>query len=339
MNNSIILSICMPNYNGGERIVANVKHILNYERTDIEIVISDNVSTDTSMAELKKIKDKRLKLFQNEKNIGSLKNGIKALQHGSGKYLMILLDRDILQIEYLDMYMDMLKKENVGVILNMPQYRGRGVNSILNRSESIYWLTQSPHPSYYVYLNEAFSKIDNFSTDGYYPAYCGLSMLNDYNVLLYREYPIMVTAEKEYILMHASRSWRFEIDTYGLESTKKECGFEAKVNIGRFKNYVCFMKDNLRDFGKDDIVQVYKSTLNAASPGNYYSVTDTVTKHRYHVDDKGYTLEEYAQIPFDFYCEAQKVLKELGMDEADVLAEMKEITEQNHREFCELVYG
>ncbi len=339
MNESIILSICMPNYNGGERIVANVKHILNCGREDIEIVISDNVSTDASVTELKKIKDRRLKLFQNEENIGSLKNGVKALQHGSGKYLMLLLDRDILQIEYLGTYINMLKKENIGVILNMPQYRGKGENCILNRGESIYWLTQSPHPSYYVYLNEAFSKIETFSTDGYYPAYCGLSILNDYHVLLYRENPIMVTAEKEYILMHASRSWRFEIDTYGLESTKKEHGFESSVNVGRFKNYLCFMKKNLRNFGNKDIIQVYKSTLNAASPGNYYSVTDTVTRHRYHVDDNGYTLEEYAQIPFNFYCEAQKVLKELGMDEADVLAEMKEITEQNHREFCELVYG
>lgn len=339
MNKKVILSICIPTYNGGKRLTANVKRILNCGREDIEIVISDNASTDTSMIELKKINDKRLKLFQNEENIGPLKNGINALLHGSGKYLMPLLDRDILQIEYLDEYIAMLEKEDVGVILNMPQYRGKGENRILNRGESIYWLTLSPHPSYYTYLNEAFSRIEKYSTDGYYPAYCGLSILNDYKTFLYRENPIMVTTEREYILMHASRTWKFEIDAHGLESTKKEHGFEPGVNVGRFRNYVCFMKKNLRDFGNKDIIQVYKSTLEAASPGNYYSVIDTMSKHRYHVDDNGYTLEEYAQIPFNFYCEAQKVLKELGMDEADVLAEMKEITEQNHREFCELVYG
>ncbi len=341
MNENIVLSICIPAYNGGKRIVANIMRMLKSTREDFEIIISDNVSTDGSMEALRDINDTRLRIYQNRKNIGSLENGIQALQYGEGKYLMLLLDRDILQLDFFDMYMDMLKNEQVGVILNMCQNINNVKDHILSKKESVFWITKAPHPSYYVFLREAFRNIkavNELARDGYYPAYCGLAIRNDYDVLLYCENPIVMEAEWEYILMNASRSWKFEIDKHGLNNTKRDHGFEAQTNIRRFKNYVCYMKENLKDFGNSEIFQVYKSTLYAASPGNYYAAISTATRHRYHVV-KGYTLEEYSHIPFNFYKEAEAFLRELELDDTDLLAEMKELTEQNYREFCELVYG
>lgn len=59
------LSICIPTYNRAEVVYKTVRNILNYNGNNIEIVVSNNCSSDNTEELLLEIKDKRVKYFKN----------------------------------------------------------------------------------------------------------------------------------------------------------------------------------------------------------------------------------------------------------------------------------
>lgn len=77
---------------------------------DIEIVILDNCSTDNTLNILSEIKDKRLFVYSNEKNIGGLLNGFRNLQYAKGMYSLLCLDKDFIDVKKLEDFVCILKK-------------------------------------------------------------------------------------------------------------------------------------------------------------------------------------------------------------------------------------
>jgi len=65
-------TVIMPNYNGVKYIEQAIDSVLNQTFKDWELIIIDDASTDTSLEiiETYLIKDKRIKLFKNIKNLG-----------------------------------------------------------------------------------------------------------------------------------------------------------------------------------------------------------------------------------------------------------------------------
>ncbi len=59
----IILSICIPTYNREEILSKTLKHIVQRPNKEIEIIVSDNVSSDNTMICVKNINDPRIKYF------------------------------------------------------------------------------------------------------------------------------------------------------------------------------------------------------------------------------------------------------------------------------------
>lgn len=115
-----ILSICIPTFNRGEALSKLVKKYLSNENKDFEIVVVDNASSDESVKFLKEINDDRLKIYQNEINIGSFYNICKTLTLASGKYAMMLMDKDLLDVKNIDKIIAFLKEAKVaaGIFLN-----------------------------------------------------------------------------------------------------------------------------------------------------------------------------------------------------------------------------
>jgi glycosyltransferase involved in cell wall biosynthesis len=68
------ISICMPVYNGSSVILETIKYILNQSFSDFELVISDDNSSDDTVEVLKSIKDSRIKVFVNPRNLGYARN-------------------------------------------------------------------------------------------------------------------------------------------------------------------------------------------------------------------------------------------------------------------------
>lgn len=298
----IILSICIPTYNGGERLEKLVKQILKSNRRDIEIAVTDNCSSDDTIERLEKINDIRLHVYRNIANIGALENGICALENGNGKYVMLLLDRDILQIVCLDEYVWFLKENEYGVLLNLCKTFGNRNAKRIVGEELYYYLTKSPHPSFYTFNNTLFRKIEitkEIKTNGYYPAVIGMAIAQKGDVYLNTSIPITIEAEMQYILMHHSKSWSIPQDDQ-IERFKP-LGYDPRSQKIRLKQYFKYI-ESICD--KQEILYaqrgIYKALLENAM--NYIHELESASgRHRYPIDDMGYTLFDHVQVIDDFY--------------------------------------
>lgn len=332
-----ILSICMPVYNGGERMCANVRHILQSEDQRFEVVVCDNGSTDGGIEQIQFIQDQRLHIYINEKNIGSLENGLRVLSKGSGKYLMQLLDRDILQVEYLSAYIDMLAEQNAGVILNLYVHAGLGENWELDRAEdAAYWIMESPHPSFFVFLRKAFQempKTDWMKMEGYYSASCGLWISKNYSIVLQRRYPIIVEAELEYIYINSSRSLAY-LHEKKVDIEKSGGGFGEDSIFVRFKGYIAFVKEQCKPIDRAMLLGVYRANLKSVLPGYFYIVRSCLHCHRYHIPDKKYKSWEYKKLPFRFYHRAIRAVREQELWSLPLQWKMWRETWRCRRKFC-----
>ena len=101
----------MSVYNGSRYLQESVESILNQTFTDFEFIIIDDGSTDNTGEILTKYaeSDRRIKLFQNEVNLGLTKTLNKGLKLARGKYIarqdaddISLPNRLQLQVDFLD---------------------------------------------------------------------------------------------------------------------------------------------------------------------------------------------------------------------------------------------
>lgn len=104
------VSVLMPVYKTNEKYLREaIESILNQTFTDFEFLILDDCPEDSRENIVKSYKDKRIKYFQNEKNLGITPSRNKLIQLASGEYLAIFDHDDISlpqrlekQVSYLD---------------------------------------------------------------------------------------------------------------------------------------------------------------------------------------------------------------------------------------------
>ena len=99
-NKSIQISVVIPVYNCEKTLKAAVRSIQNQNMTNIEIILVNDFSKDNSLKIIKELmnEDPRIKLINNEKNMGALYSRNIGILRAKGKYVMNL-DND-------DMFMD-----------------------------------------------------------------------------------------------------------------------------------------------------------------------------------------------------------------------------------------
>lgn len=81
------ISVVMAVHNGMPYLKAAVKSILSQTYKDFEFIIIDDASSDKSWIFLKSLKDKRIKLLKNWKNLGLASSLNKGLKIASGQYI------------------------------------------------------------------------------------------------------------------------------------------------------------------------------------------------------------------------------------------------------------
>ncbi len=82
------VSIGLPVYNGEKYIEKSIESILEQTFTDFELIITDNASTDRSpdICNAYAEKDKRIRFYHNEKNIGGTNNHNLTFELAKGEY-------------------------------------------------------------------------------------------------------------------------------------------------------------------------------------------------------------------------------------------------------------
>jgi hypothetical protein len=98
-----LVSIGMPVYNGERFLEKTLNSLLAQDYTNIEIIICDNASEDSSKDICLEFeaRDRRIKYHRNIKNIGLAANGNQTITLSSGEYFMSAADHDLWDSSYI----------------------------------------------------------------------------------------------------------------------------------------------------------------------------------------------------------------------------------------------
>lgn len=106
----------MPVFNGESSIEEAIKSILSQSYRNIELIISDNNSNDSTRKICKKFKDKRIRYFRQKKNIGIGNNFIYVLKKANGSFFMWQAADDYRGADFIEhnLYFLLKNKDYVG---------------------------------------------------------------------------------------------------------------------------------------------------------------------------------------------------------------------------------
>ncbi len=88
-----LVSVAMVTYNSSKYVGVAIESVLASTYQNFELVISDDCSTDDTWEIIKGYKDPRIKVSQNETNLGEYPNREKCIETACGKYI-IFIDGD-----------------------------------------------------------------------------------------------------------------------------------------------------------------------------------------------------------------------------------------------------
>lgn len=99
-----LVSIGVPCYNNSAHIQTALHSLIRQTYKNIEIIITDDASTDTTFTICQKIakKDKRIRLYRQKRNLGTADNFTFALKKAKGKFFMWAAGDDIRDIHCVE---------------------------------------------------------------------------------------------------------------------------------------------------------------------------------------------------------------------------------------------
>ncbi|MHB8259107.1 MAG: glycosyltransferase family 2 protein [Bacteroidia bacterium] len=94
----MLISLCIPTYNGSNYLEACLQSIYAQTFTDFEILICDDCSTDNTVAIAKEFqkKDSRIKIYINEKNLGLVGNWNRCIELATGEWIKFVFQDDLI---------------------------------------------------------------------------------------------------------------------------------------------------------------------------------------------------------------------------------------------------
>lgn len=108
-----LVSICVPTYNVASTVQASLSSILSQIYPNIAICVSDNASTDDTLAVITAMQEPRIKVYPQDKNVGAEGNFTRCIQLAIGKYTAIFHADDLYepeivakQVAYLEAHSD-----------------------------------------------------------------------------------------------------------------------------------------------------------------------------------------------------------------------------------------
>jgi glycosyltransferase involved in cell wall biosynthesis len=99
-----LVSILIPVYNRFNLVGKTIESAINQSYEEFEIIIVDNCSTDGTWELINDYanKDNRIRVFQNQKNIGPVRNWMRCIEEARGEYSKILFSDDLMSPNYLE---------------------------------------------------------------------------------------------------------------------------------------------------------------------------------------------------------------------------------------------
>lgn len=115
IDNNILLTISIPIYNGSSTINKLLDSIFSQDTSEIEVLISNNNSTDNTESIVKEYKN--ISYFYNESNVGADKNIVLSIERAKGTYVWVIGDDDYLEKDAISYVLNVLKtNKNLGAL-------------------------------------------------------------------------------------------------------------------------------------------------------------------------------------------------------------------------------
>lgn len=162
INKEPILSICIASYNHGKELYDKINLLLKIEQ-NLEIVCSDNASSDETDELLSSVKNNNFHYIKNERNMGLTVNYINALDHAKGKYALFLTDKDSINTKRINDIITLLKNRNfsMGYFVFDSNSNDLKINYFKDQKSCLKMFAYlSKHPSGYFFNNELMKKIN-----------------------------------------------------------------------------------------------------------------------------------------------------------------------------------
>lgn len=113
-----LVSVCIPAYNNAESIRNTIDSILKQTYSNIEVVVVDDCSKDNTVEIVKSIKDTRVRLICNDKNLGMTGNWNKCIRESRGEYIKLIPGDDYIYEECIERSVQMLEEhEDVSLVI------------------------------------------------------------------------------------------------------------------------------------------------------------------------------------------------------------------------------
>lgn len=105
----IIISYCIPVYNQSSLVQECIESIVQYKGTDIEIIISDDCSSENIEKVVYSFNDIRIKYFKNQYNLGHDLNIMNSFSKAKGKFAFLLRTRDHVYSKNIPIIIEFIK--------------------------------------------------------------------------------------------------------------------------------------------------------------------------------------------------------------------------------------
>lgn len=115
MSKQPVVSIGIPTYNRHASLKKTIESVLSQTYKNLEILISDNCSTDNKTEKVVKDflkKDRRIHYYRQEKNQGATRNFQFVLDKSSGDYFMWLADDDWIDNDWIFRCVDFIQNKD-----------------------------------------------------------------------------------------------------------------------------------------------------------------------------------------------------------------------------------
>ncbi len=113
MTDGPLVSIGLPTFNRVESLKRAIESVLAQDYSNLELVVSDNASTDATQKLCLAIceRDRRLKYVRQSVNLGGVPNFNEVLRHSSGEFFMWLGDDDWIDPTYVSSCLKVMREQ------------------------------------------------------------------------------------------------------------------------------------------------------------------------------------------------------------------------------------
>ena len=147
-------SILIPSYNVAGVIGNTLRSILSQSFTNYEIIIQDDGSQDGTGKVIKSFKDKRIKYFKNEKNLGYSRT-LEILRKKATGDIIYLVGDDILRIDaLLNTYKAFMNDENIGAVTRPYYWFDKNINIAIRAKKQL-----NPHKDEVIKITDGSDRV------------------------------------------------------------------------------------------------------------------------------------------------------------------------------------